>query len=175
VCSRYACTIGDPDCAPFGTRCGRDTDCNGRLCITSPQAELPYCTRACGPSTAACPAGYDCTNGRCEVKVLPVVAAEALCTPGESYCGGPEYICAPSISETANRCRHQCFETRDCDPGSTCSVTRADLKVGVCVADVVLPRLAEEENPGAKEGCTAAPGGLSLVTALALLLRRRRA
>lgn len=171
VCSNAACATADPDCQVLGGSCGRAGHCGSRLCITSAQHEVPYCSQACSASQP-CPGGYTCSSaGQCELTPLPAAAPGEACTPGATWCGGPQYACRAWAKDPQTRCMMQCFESADCDAGWTCTVEIDSGEIGVCVENVVVPRLSTEKLKA--EGCTAAPGGLASLVLLALLRRRR--
>jgi V8-like Glu-specific endopeptidase len=172
ICSAFACAAPDPDCQVLGGPCGRAEQCGGRVCLTSPQHDdVTYCSRQCSAS-AACPSGFDCVAGVCHFAMQPVAAQFEPCTVGVTFCGGPEYRCAAVASDSTPRCRHACFESDDCDPGSTCTTKLSALTEGVCVANITLPVLAAQ---GPAAGCEVAGGPAAWGLAVLLLLRRLRA
>jgi V8-like Glu-specific endopeptidase len=174
VCSNAACATPDPDCQPLGAFCGHAAHCNSRRCITSPQHDLrPYCSQVCS-ATNPCPAGFDCVNGQCQYPVLPSAAEGEACTIGATFCDAPHLRCASWERQPETKCMRTCFGSDGCVGSATCVPSNEDPDYGVCVPNVLVPKLKTESLSPAT-GCVAAPisSAPSLVT-LALFLRRRR-
>lgn len=173
VCSATACATPDPDCQAVGDFCGRPGHCASRLCITSAQHDdRPYCSQACSAANA-CPTGLDCVSGRCEHRVLPTANEAEACTPGGTYCGGPEFRCASWAKDSQPRCRRSCYLDEGCIGDFSCTPSSEDPDFGVCIPNVLYPRLGNEKLPAF--GCSSAPASLALsLLGLAFLCRRRR-
>jgi V8-like Glu-specific endopeptidase len=172
VCSKASCATADPDCEAVGDFCGHAGQCNSRLCISSPQHARTYCSQACSGS-APCPTGLDCVSGQCQLPVLPTANLGEACTPGATYCGGPEFRCATWAKDSTPRCMRGCYLGEGCVGGQSCAPADDDPNLGVCVQNVVLPILRDPDLQAV--GCTSAPGSLSIsLLAMALFLRRRR-
>ncbi|MEW5739872.1 MAG: S1 family peptidase [Myxococcota bacterium] len=171
VCSNTACATPDPDCQAVGDFCGHAGHCNSRLCITSEQHDRPYCSQPC---TTSCPGGLECVAGQCRFPVLPAANEGEVCTPGATWCGGPEFRCTTWSKDSTPRCRRGCYLNEGCLSGSSCAPSEDDPNLGICVKNVVLPILRDPPLPAV--GCVSAPAPLAIsLLGLALFLRRRRA
>lgn len=175
MCSNTACATPDPDCSTLGGPCGYAGHCGTRMCITDPQHAQPYCTQACGGANPACPTGFDCVNNQCQFVQKPTANVGEACTVNTTYCGSNAFVCASWAKDTQTKCRQACYEDKDCDAGYSCSASTEIPNVGVCVQNVVYPKLSNEKLKAG--GCAAAPGSLlGLLGVLSVgALRRRRA
>jgi hypothetical protein len=172
ICSNQACALPDEDCQLVGAMCGRSEHCNSRLCVTSAQQSSPYCSKKC-TEASECASGMQCTSGECRHRVLPVANVGDVCIPGETYCGGDDFVCAAYGAETQPHCRQRCYESPDCESGFSCT-SRGDVPLGICLKNTTLPRLSNE-TLGAPQ-CSMAPVefGFALLALVGLRVRRER-
>jgi hypothetical protein len=170
ICAVGACATPDPDCLAEGERCTTAFQCRGRQCAADAQQPLTYCTRRCASSTD-CEAGMECDASRqvCQHRQLPRVAVDALCTPGEQWCG-PDAVCAAEAG-AATRCRRPCGVTADCPTPQRCRSATNGMNVCVDPPPVSVP-FASAEGPAASGCATAATVTPGLALVLALLRRR---
>lgn len=171
VCSTKACPRPDVDCGYFTGDCAVPQDCLSGRCVTDPQHPSPYCSSTCG-ANAECAPSMECdATSTCRYKQLPMVRAGAPCTPGQQVCEPGAMCLAPAGK--ASICMEMCGKDSDCAPDGVC-VGDTPISPMFCRLPVVLPVLTLEGAAGPANGCSAAPGGLWALLALAGLWRSRK-
>lgn len=173
LCATTACADPDPDCIAEGQACSAQTQCINRECRNDPQNPQPYCTRTC-TQASQCLEGFDCTNGFCLKRQLPVIENRMPCQIGTNICGMGA-VCT-GASQESSVCEFTCRSNVDCADGWTCVSGYNGFRF--CQEPpkpkIFLP-LANVASTAAKTGC-ASVSELSLVAWLAALalLRARR-
>jgi hypothetical protein len=155
-----------------GERCGGNYRCATGTCEPArDQAQSAFCSPACEPNGAACPAGLDGIAMECQAR-----GDRFLCVYPEPSPGGLGWPCDPNSN--VRLCEDACAAVGDnggvCTP--YCSNERACPMDYACPAPVGDADYLRNCQPAVKDGCSAStPTAFVLgLLGLPLLLRRRQ-
>lgn len=181
LCENGVCTDGGGNVET----CSSDADCTTGACIGGVCSASPTRLLTCDASTV-CPAGHDCTNGRCERRA-GICELDGDCTDGDACLNG--------------WCGRACSADGDCDGGELCvsdrcvaaCATASNCAFGeACLSGGCVPELAlighaggdqslwevgfaeTDDNGGCAVGSSGSGASMLLLVGLALLRRRRR-